>query len=100
MSIEYFGTPTPALTTESIQQVVDSMAQMSDIHIVRQDESEFGIGFPENQNFDEETATMMLKPEQVYVAFHACHLGQREKVVQFLESTMETLGFFCQLDEE
>jgi hypothetical protein len=100
MSIEYFETPTPALTVDLIQQLMQAVVGFNNISLVRRDESELGFGFPENDNPQQETATILIKPEQVYVAFHACHRNQREKVIQFLESTLNELGCKCQLDEE
>jgi hypothetical protein len=50
MSIEFFGTPVPALTAGSIRKVLDAIAESNDIAVVRRDESELGIGFPENEN--------------------------------------------------
>lgn len=100
MSIEYFGTPTSALTIASIQRLMDTALEFTDIRLVRRDESELGIGFPENANPAQETATILLKPEQVYVAFHACHKNQREKVIRFLESTLRNFGCECQLEED
>ena len=100
MSIEYFGTPKPALTVDSIQRLVEAVLEFNAIILIRRDESELGISFPEIENPEQETATILLKPEQVYAAFHACHKNQREKVIQLLESTLATLGCECQLEED
>jgi hypothetical protein len=100
MSIEYFGTPTPALTDNKIRRLVEALLELNYISLVRRDQSELGIGFRENSNSEMETATILLKPEQVYVAFHACQKNQRERLIQFLESTLTALGCECKLHED
>lgn len=102
MSYEYFGTPTPtpSLTVESIQQTVDAVIEVNGISLVRREEPEYGISFTENKNPEDETATITLQPDQIYVAFHACHVHQIEKVLQHLESTLKLLGYECRFEEE
>jgi len=100
MSIEYFGTPIPALTVDNIRELLDAISDFNEVRPVRRDESEVGIGFRENENSEQETATIVLRSEQVYVGFHACHGDQRTRFLQFLESRLKEIGCVCQLDEE
>jgi hypothetical protein len=100
MSIEYFGTPVPALTADNIREVLDTISELDGITAVRRGEAELGIGFPENEKSGMETATIVLKSERVYVGFHACHGVQQARVIQFLESSLKKMGCICQLHEE
>lgn len=100
MSIEFFGTPVPALTAYSIRKVLDAITEFDDITVVRRDESELGIGFPENENSEVETATIGMRSGQVHVGFHACPRDQQSRVIRFLESTLRGMGCACQLREE
>ncbi len=100
MSIEYFGTPSPALTVPLIEVVMDSISEITGINIVRRDDSAVGIGFTENENPEQETATIVVKPEDIYIGFHACHAEQRKKVLAFLMTKLAEVGCICKLDEE
>ena len=100
MSIEYFGTPVPALTDDAIRELLDAIADFNEVTPVRRGESEFGIGFSENENSEQETGAIFLGPEKVSVAFHACHRNQRAKVIRFLESKLREIGHGCRLEEE
>ncbi len=99
MSIEYFGVPSPALTVNNIHQLVDSIAEFDDILLVRRDEFDLGISLPENDNSNQETATIVLKHDEVYIAFHACHKNQRDRVIYLVESILKEIGCVCQLEE-
>jgi hypothetical protein len=100
MSIEYFGTPAPALTVDTVQRVMDAVLAFDEIRLVRRDESELGIRFLHRGDPEQETATILLKPEQVAVAFHAGRENEREKVIRLLESTLAELGCECRLEED
>jgi hypothetical protein len=100
MSIEYFGTPTPALTTGAKKSLVALFHTFRAIQVVRQTENEVGIHFPENKIPKQEDATILLKEHQVYIACHACNSTQRDKIVRFIETTLSELGYSCKLNED
>ena len=98
MSIEYFGKPEPTLSNEVVQVVVDSL--LEGFRVVRHDDCELGIAFIENENPDQETVTVSVKPDQIYAGFHACHVDQREKMLEFLSSSVKESGSSCEFEEE
>ena len=100
MSIEYFGKPEPVLSNEVIEATVNSLLDAKEFRVVRRKDCELGVGFIENENPEQETVTIIIKPDEIYAGFHACHVSQRDKILSFLVSSVKQGGSSCQFDEE
>jgi hypothetical protein len=100
MSIEYFGAPRPTLSDDQVKNVILRIVGIDDFVVVRQTDEEVGFGLRENENSEEETTTIAVRPNQVYVGFHGCHRRQRERILELVSSLLNSEGVACELDEE
>lgn len=100
MSIEYAGTPNPSLSDDQVKSVISGVLGIEGFVVVRQTEEEVGFGLLENVNSKEETITIAVRPNQVYVGFHACHRTQRERILELVSTLLNNEGVACELDEE
>jgi hypothetical protein len=100
MSIEYIGTPNPPLSECQVKSVIHGIVDVGDFVVVRQTEEEVGLGLHENENSEEETTTIAVRSNQVYVGFHACHRTQRERILELVSNLLNNEGVTCELEEE
>jgi len=73
--------------------------EMDRFTTVRRADMEMGFGVTSSENPEEETITVAVNPNEVYVAFHACNRDIREYLTQALSDAIRDAGSVCILEE-
>lgn len=100
MSIEYFGSPLPPLTTESIQELLVAFASIDGYMLHRKTSSEVGLTPSTATSLSEETVSITLSPSSVYVGFHVSTRDERQRVLIAISSQLSQRGYECSLEED